>query len=85
MLPEVQAWVVLDGGLSTAWVESLNTVLDDSKVLCLGNGDRVTIDEAAVKLLFEVDDVAHASPATISRCSVVHVDGGNDTWLAAVR
>lgn len=74
-----------DGGLATEWVESFNTVLDDSRVLCLGNGDRVEVDEAKVKLLFEVDDVGHASPATISRCSVLHVGEGDDMWMAVVR
>lgn len=43
-------------------------VLDDNRMLCLPNGERIKLDEARMRMLFEVEDLEYASPATISRC-----------------
>jgi dynein heavy chain len=42
-------------------------VLDDNRMLCLPNGERIKLDEGRLRLLFEVEDLQHASPATVSR------------------
>ena len=65
-------WLVLDGPVDTLWVENLNTALDDSKLLCLANGERISLT-SGMRLLFEVDNLSQASPATISRCAMVYL------------
>ena len=36
-------WVVLDGDIDAVWIESMNTVMDDNKVLTLVSNERVPL------------------------------------------
>ena len=65
-----RTWIVFDGPVDAAWVESLNSVLDDTQVLCLANGERIKLLPTC-HLMFEASELSHASPATISRCGMV--------------
>ena len=38
-----QMWVVLDGPVDACWVESINTLLDKSRVLSLLSGERLAL------------------------------------------
>nr|CEL69705.1 TPA: Dynein heavy chain 10, axonemal [Neospora caninum Liverpool] len=80
-------YVVFDGDVDAVWVENMNSVMDDNRLLTLSNGERIRLEKHCA-LLFEVDDLQYASPATISRCGMVYVDPRNlgvgpyfDKWV----
>ena len=63
-------WIIFDGDVDPEWVENLNSVLDDNKLLTLPNGERLGIPPN-VRIMFEVQDLRYATLATVSRCGMV--------------
>lgn len=67
---DIQSWIICDGDIDPEWIESLNSVLDDNRLLTMPSGERIQFGPN-VNFLFESHDLSCASPATISRMGMI--------------
>jgi dynein heavy chain, axonemal len=72
-------WVVLDGDVDPNWIESMNTVMDDNKVLTLVSNERIPLTPS-MRLIIEVSNLRNATPATVSRGGVSFVNEADIGW-----
>jgi len=72
-------WSVLDGDIDPEWIESLNTVMDDNKVLTLVSNDRIALTPQ-MRLVFEISNLKNATPATVSRAGVLFINETDIGW-----
>ncbi|KAK0416096.1 hypothetical protein QR680_012296 [Steinernema hermaphroditum] len=74
--PSTPAWIICDGDIDPEWIEALNSVLDDNKLLTMPSGERIQFG-SNVNFIFETDSLVHASPATVSRMGMIFVSEEN--------
>lgn len=72
-------WIILDGDIDPMWIESLNTVMDDNKVLTLASNERIALT-MAMRLLFEISSLRTATPATVSRAGILYINPQDLGW-----
>ena len=72
-------WIVLDGIIDAEWIESMNTVMDDNKMLTLVSNERITLS-SSMRMIFEISHLINASPATVTRAGVVFINETDLGW-----
>ena len=76
---QTHKWVVLDGDIDAVWIESMNTVMDDNKVLTLVSNERVPLSPA-MRMVFEINSLKNATPATVSRAGILYINETDIGW-----
>jgi len=52
-ISQTNKWVVLDDDIDAVWIESMNTVMNDKKVLTLVPNERIPLSDA-MRMMFEI-------------------------------
>ncbi|XP_060838419.1 cytoplasmic dynein 2 heavy chain 1 [Rhopalosiphum padi] len=85
--PDIISWIIFDGDVDPEWIESLNSVLDDNRLLTLPSGWRIQFGNN-INFIFETHSLKHASPATVSRMGIIllseedtSINNVIDSWI----
>jgi len=81
---EMPKWILLDGDLDANWIESMNSVMDDNRLLTLASNERIPL-KTHMRMIFEIRDLKHATPATVSRAGILYIstDAGTQ-WKSLI-
>ena len=60
-------------------LQSMNTVMDDNKMLTLASNERIPLTPS-MRLLLEINHMNHCSPATVSRGGVIYINAEDVGW-----
>ena len=78
-------WILLDGDLDANWIESMNSVMDDNKMLTLASNERIPL-KSHMRMIFEIRDLDHATPATVSRAGIIYISTNTGSqWKSIVK
>jgi len=78
-------WMILDGDLDAFWIESMNSVMDDNKLLTLASNERIQVKNH-MRLIFEIRNLNFATPATVSRAGILFIsDLAGSQWRSYVK
>lgn len=78
-------WMIFDGDLDATWIESMNSVMDDNKLLTLASNERIAL-KGHMRMFFEIRDLDFATPATVSRAGILYIsDSDGYQWRAYVK
>jgi len=77
-------WLCLDGPVDSLWIESMNTLLDETKMLSLPSGYRINLKQD-VKIIFETENLVQATPATVSRVGLIFFEADKLSWFPIAR
>ncbi|CAF1346443.1 unnamed protein product [Rotaria sordida] len=75
--------IVLDGDIDPMWIESLNTVMDDNKVLTLASHERIPLN-LTMRLFFEISHLRTAASAIVSRAGILYINPQDLGWKPQV-
>lgn len=65
----IHRYILFDGDVDALWVENMNSVMDDNKLLTLANGERIRL-QSHCALLFEV-----SNNCTVKKWESLDTDG----------
>ena len=57
-------YIVYDSDVDALWVENMNSVMDDNKLLTLPNGERIRLNFPTCSMLFEAVSYTHLTLPT---------------------
>eukprot|EP00397_Hematodinium_sp_SG-2012_P006895 GEMP01006932.1.p1 GENE.GEMP01006932.1~~GEMP01006932.1.p1 ORF type:complete len:940 (+),score=207.23 GEMP01006932.1:55-2874(+) len=72
-------WIVSDGDIDAMWIESMNTVMDDNKMLTLVSNERIPFT-GTMRMPLETQHIHQASPATVSRGGALYINETGVGW-----
>ena len=82
---EEPKWILLDGDLDANWIESMNSVMDDNKMLTLASNERIPL-KMHMRMIFEIRDLNHATPATVSRAGIIYISTNTGSqWRSLIK
>ena len=67
------------GIIDAEWIESMNTVMDDNKMLTLASNERIPLT-ASMRLVFEISHLRNSTPATVSRAGIIYINETDVGW-----